>query len=340
MEKLGKKSTCSQVLNVFSGMKESTYDSFRYKTIIVTGANAGIGKVTAQYLAYYGATVVLACRSEKKANEAIEWIKKERAALSYGSVDEIAPRLKFLELDLSSLESVKKFVVDFEAMELPPLRALILNAGLSSNKGLKTKEGIDVHFGVNHLGHMLLTKLLLPTLKRNAGSVKSRVVVLASESHRGPFLTKEFDNKQVLMDTIVEPKNEVKVTGFANGMKLYANSKLCNVLFAQSLNEMEFDNGVVAVSLHPGTAIGTNFGASFGKAFGFFFKHVVGAFTKSVDQGSSTTLTCLFAPEDEVAGKYFSDCKAAKEGKFASGEAGKRNRDVLWELSEDLLAKY
>eukprot|EP00924_Labyrinthula_sp_SR-Ha-C_P002900 augustus_masked-scaffold_13-processed-gene-10.14-mRNA-1 protein AED:0.31 eAED:0.31 QI:0/-1/0/1/-1/1/1/0/112 len=111
------------------------------------------------------------------------------------AAEEISARLEFLELDLGSLQFVKQFANEFDALELPPLQAFILNAGLTTNKGLKTKEGIDVHFCVNHLGHMLLTKLLLPTLSANANVVKSRVVVVASESHEGPFFTKEFDNK-------------------------------------------------------------------------------------------------------------------------------------------------
>eukprot|EP00924_Labyrinthula_sp_SR-Ha-C_P002899 snap_masked-scaffold_13-processed-gene-10.37-mRNA-1 protein AED:0.27 eAED:0.27 QI:0/-1/0/1/-1/1/1/0/142 len=142
------------------------------------------------------------------------------------------------------------------------------------------------------------------------------------------------------MDTIVEPKEEVKVIGFSNGLKLYGNSKLCNVLFEQSLNEMEVDNGVVAVSLHPGTAIGANIAHNSGKVVGFLFKYFLGAFTKSVDQGSSKTLTCLFAPEKKIAGKYFSDCKDVKVGKYAFGEVGNKNRESFWDLSEELLAEY
>ena len=136
------------------------------KTFIVTGANTGIGRETALSLANRGAHVILACRSEEKTQPVLDTIRQRG-----GSAE-------FLHLDLASLASVRAAAAEFVRRE-HRLDCLVANAGIAGHQGT-TEEGFELAFGVNHLGHFLLTDLLLPTLKASA---PSRVVVVSSEAH-------------------------------------------------------------------------------------------------------------------------------------------------------------
>eukprot|EP00924_Labyrinthula_sp_SR-Ha-C_P002934 snap_masked-scaffold_13-processed-gene-11.9-mRNA-1 protein AED:0.26 eAED:0.27 QI:0/-1/0/1/-1/1/1/0/338 len=333
MNKVGKNSTCSEVLLAFSNDETSSFEAYKGKTIIITGANAGIGKPTAQYLAYYGATVVLACRSQKKAEKAITWIKNHPAAKNSENPDSLEDRLKFIELDLNSFDSIKAFVQTFLSSNLPPLVCLINNAGIFMTETNKTEQGFDARFGVNHLGHFLLTKLLLPKLREEAGEKKTRVINVSSKMHAGELYTDKLDDMQNLKHSLVFP--EGNVNGLVVSGKLYSSSKMCNVLFTQSLNEKEAENGVISVAIHPGV-VATDQGYNYNSCMGWFVKRIGPLFLKSPDQGASCTLTGVFAPEDEVAGKYLFDSQVKESGKLSLGVVGKRNREALWELSEEL----
>src|SRR5690554_2144421 len=131
------------------------------RIILITGASAGIGRVTAQQLADAGAHLFLACRSQEKTLRVIEEIKQ--SCREKGRPNE---QIEFLPLDLASLESVRACAAAFLARELP-LHVLINNAGLGGATGVST-EGFEMHFGVNYLGHFLLTLLLAERLKASA----------------------------------------------------------------------------------------------------------------------------------------------------------------------------
>ena len=194
---------------------------------VVTGSNTGIGLETARGLAARGFTVVLACRSTDKGEQA-------RQQVLDGEGD-LAARLLVMKLDLSSFDSVRAFVRELLARgELPPLRVLVLNAGLNvvgMSKDLRTAEGYDLTFGTNYLGHFLLVNLLLETLKRNG---PSRVVSLSSVTHR----TGRADYAR-----------QFHKSYHADG---YATSKLALTHLAFEIQRRYAADGVMGIAVNPG----------------------------------------------------------------------------------------
>jgi NAD(P)-dependent dehydrogenase (short-subunit alcohol dehydrogenase family) len=156
-------------------------DSQKGKTVIITGANSGIGFYTALGLAKLGATVIVAGRNKERIDDAIQAIEKETIT---GTV---SPGI----IDLSSLNSVRKFANEFN-MTYAKLDILINNAGVMMPPESKTKEGFELQFGVNFLGHFLLTDLLYNKLK---STQNSRVVTISSIAHRGASV--DFENLRV-----------------------------------------------------------------------------------------------------------------------------------------------
>ena len=192
------------------------------KVVIVTGANTGIGKATVLDLAKRGGKIYLACRSEEKGIAALNEIKEATGN----------ENLHFLALDLTSLDSVREFSKKFHELETR-LDILINNAGLLSPLE-RTKEGFEINMGVNHLGHFLLTNLLLDLLKVSA---PSRIVVVSSDLHRVGNIDKENFNSD---------------KSFAGSVRAYGNSKLANILFTRKLSKMLQGTGVTVNSLCPG----------------------------------------------------------------------------------------
>lgn len=188
----------------------------------MTGSNCGIGKFTALELAKRGAKVYLACRSKAKAAEAIDEI-----ILLSGNEN-----IHFLELNLGSLSSVREFSKKFHDLETR-LDVLVNNAGLMSPE-VRTEDGFEMNMGVNHLGHFLLTNLLLDLLKKSA---PSRVVVIASEAHRMGSINREDFNSE---------------KSFPGTWMGYCNSKLANVIFARELSKKLQGTGVIVNSCCPG----------------------------------------------------------------------------------------
>jgi NAD(P)-dependent dehydrogenase (short-subunit alcohol dehydrogenase family) len=199
------------------------------QVVIVTGANSGIGLVTAEQLAKQGAAVVLACRRLAQAEEAITDIRSRHPGA----------KVKALHLDLGSLESVRTFVGEFLATH-DRLDVLVNNAGVMNTGEGRTQDGFEIQLGVNHLGHFLLTELLLDILEKSA---PSRIVCLSSCYHDQAMGGKEgyidfddlhFDNRDY------------------DGWTAYAQAKLANLLHAKHLAKELQGTGVVPVSVHPG----------------------------------------------------------------------------------------
>ena len=193
------------------------------RTFLVTGGNTGIGRATAAGLAGRGGRVWIAARSRAKGEAAVAAIKAETGRDS----------VWFLPLDLADLESVRACAAAFLALG-EPLHVLVNNAGVGGARGL-TKQGFELTFGINHLGHFVLTDALLGCL---TASAPARVVTVASDAH---YSAKGIDFEAVRR----------RARGIT-GLREYAVSKLCNVLFTQELARRVAGTGVTAYALHPG----------------------------------------------------------------------------------------
>lgn len=198
------------------------------RTCIITGSNSGIGLVTAQQLVKQGAHVVMACRRADAAGTVAASIEKNNPA---GSVEVMA-------LDLGDLSSIHSFAEVF-LQSHDRLDALVNNAGVMNTPQGKTTDGFETQFGTNHLGHFLLTALLLDLLKKSA---PSRIVNLSSGYHD---IAMGREGK-IYFDDLHQ------TSGKYDGWKAYAQSKLANLLHSQQLAQRLEGTGVTAVSVHPG----------------------------------------------------------------------------------------
>jgi NAD(P)-dependent dehydrogenase (short-subunit alcohol dehydrogenase family) len=196
------------------------------RTAIVTGANSGLGLVTARELARAGASVVMACRNLDKGHAAIEQV---RAAVPNAQV-------QLEELDLASMESVRAFAERFKATH-DGLDLLINNAGVMAPPRRRTADGFELQFGTNHLGHFLLTTLLLPSME---GREDARVVTLSSTAHK---------IGRIAFDNLNGDRHYFR-------WRAYGQSKLANLLFALELDRRLRREGSTVKSLaaHPGYA--------------------------------------------------------------------------------------
>lgn len=192
---------------------------------LVTGANSGIGFETTLRLARRGRPVVMACRSRRRARGARRAIRAE-----IPSAD-----LEILELDLADLASVREAAAAFRE-DHDRLDVLVANAGLYRSDLRRTGAGFEETMAVCHLGHFLLTALLLEPLRRAGG----RVVAVSSDAHR----------RGELADRELEAV--FRGEGDFSGVQAYSDAKLANVLFARELARREADRGVAAASVHPG----------------------------------------------------------------------------------------
>ncbi|MEZ4410561.1 MAG: SDR family oxidoreductase [Polyangiales bacterium] len=198
------------------------------KTYVVTGGNSGIGLVTVETLAKQGATVVLACRRTAEGEREKARIE---AAGAKGKVEVAA-------LDLADLSSVRAFAESFSKSH-DALHGLVNNAGVMNTGQGRTRDGFETQLGTNHLGHYLLTELLIPALERGA---PSRVVILSSCYHD----VAQGREGHIDFDDLMFEKRPY------DGWRAYAQSKLANLLHARSLSERVKDKGITAVSVHPG----------------------------------------------------------------------------------------
>jgi NAD(P)-dependent dehydrogenase (short-subunit alcohol dehydrogenase family) len=196
------------------------------RVYIVTGANSGSGFATSKQLAEQGAHVIGACRRVNAGEEA------------FADLGTIRGSVEIMELDLASLTSVRRFAEAFLA-KYDRLDGLVNNAGVMAPPKGKTEDGFETQFGINHLGHFLLTELLLDTLKASA---PSRIVCVSSVAHAGM----RGQPAEIDFDDLHYDKREYNATN------AYAQSKLANVLHAVDLARRLEGTGVSAFSVHPG----------------------------------------------------------------------------------------
>ncbi|XP_045821031.1 short-chain dehydrogenase TIC 32, chloroplastic-like isoform X1 [Trifolium pratense] len=282
-------------------------------TAIITGASSGIGAETTRVLALRGVHVIMAVRNKVAANDIKEAILKEIPSA----------KIDVMELDLSSLESVKKFASEFKSSDLP-LNILINNAGVMACPFTLSKDNIELQFATNHLGHFLLTNLLLDTMKKTARESKNegRIVNVSSGAHQFAY------SEGIRFDKINDKSS------YSN-WRAYGQSKLANILHANELARQLKDDGenIIANSLHPG-AIVTNLYRYTSIIDGII--NVVGKLVmKNVQQGAATTCyVALHTQVKGIGGEYFVDSNIAKTSSQG------RNTDLakkLWDFSMDLI---
>ncbi|MEL6184928.1 MAG: SDR family oxidoreductase [Myxococcota bacterium] len=272
------------------------------KTVVVTGANSGIGEATARELARAGSRVALVCRSSEKGQGAVERIRGQ------------VPRAELdLHLcDLSSFRSVREVASSILAQH-PRLDVLVNNAGLYLPSRQLTEDGLEATVQINHFGPFLLTSLLAPRLIESG---PARIINVSSEAHRGARM--RFEDLQ----------SEKSYRGF----EVYGMSKLMNILHARALAKRLDPARVTANALHPGV-VATGFAQDEKSLFGTLLK-TFGFLLRSPSSGAKTTLHLVTHSDGaKVTGRYFSDEKEKRPTRAALDD---ESAERLWAESERL----
>lgn len=277
------------------------------KVVIVTGANSGIGYETALDLARRGAKVILACRDDRRGQAAAEDVIKKTGNKN----------VFYKNLDLASLDSIRKFAEDFKRTE-NKLDVLINNAGGIGYRKEKTADGILLGMQTNYFGPFLLTILLVPLLKK---AESGRIIMVSSVMHK--YGSIDFD-----------ALNEESRWRDIYGNEMYSCSKLCAILFSNELARRLKDTRITVNSVHPGF-VRTSIANNYDGITKIFLNFVYSALFRNPIEGAQTVIY-LAVSEDlgEVTGKYFADCKESKASKTAMDE---ELASQLWRYSEQLV---
>jgi NAD(P)-dependent dehydrogenase (short-subunit alcohol dehydrogenase family) len=268
------------------------------KTVLVTGANAGIGRATATELARMGARVLMACRSAERGAEAQAAVVAEVPGAS----------TELLIADLSSGEGVRALAAQ-TLQHTDRLDVLVNNAGVFTPSYIPTAGGLETQFAVNHLAPFLLTHLLRDLLVKSA---PARVVTVSSEAHK---------RGQIRWDDL---QGERKYSG----LQAYSQSKLANLLFNRELARRLGGTGVTANALHPGV-IGTRLLFT-----GFAPLRLLRPFLKTPERGARTSVFLASAPAVErLTGLYYIDLEPARPSPAARDDGAARR---LWRISAEL----
>jgi retinol dehydrogenase 14 len=274
------------------------------KTVLVTGATNGIGKVTALELARQGANVCLVARNKAKGEMVLEEIRK-----ATGNAN-----CELFIGDLSSMKDVRRVAQEFKAKH-DRLHALVNNAGGVFDTRQTTVDGLEYTFAFNHLAYFLLTNLLLDRLKASA---PSRVVNVSSAAQA---------NGKINFDDLM---GEKRYSGFG----AYSASKLANVMFTYALSRRLSGTGVTVNALHPGV-VGTGFGTNSKNPIWRGAIALFKVFTLSPEKGAETTVYLASSSEVEgVTGKYFDKKKAVPSSGLSMDEAA---QERLWAESAKLV---
>ena len=290
------------------------------KVILVTGGNNGLGKETVLQLSKHNpAHIFLGARSEAKALEAIDEIRKTVPN---------AAKITFLQLDLASFESVKKAASSFLAQS-SQLHLLINNAGIMATPPGTTAEGYEKQFGTNHMGHALLTNLLLPTLKMTAAATAPpqdvRVITLSSLSERWapPGETYSFDRLKTDLASISTTAR-------------YGISKIANVHYAAELARRHPE--IRSVSVHPGVVnTGLTSNLTIARPYLKPILPIIGFFVTPVAAGAKNQLWAATS-QDAKSGEFYHPVGVAGKGSKLSKD--EKLAKELWEWTDEELARY
>jgi NAD(P)-dependent dehydrogenase (short-subunit alcohol dehydrogenase family) len=268
------------------------------RTFMVTGGNTGIGRATVDELARRGGRVYLACRSPEKGRRAVADIV---AATGNEAV-------AFLPLDLADLASVRRCAEEFLALG-EPLHVLINNAGVAGSRGV-TRDGFELAFGVNHLGHFALTTALLGRL---ASSAPARVVTVASDAH--------YQARGVDFEAVRRP------TASVTGLPEYAVSKLCNVLFSAELARRAGGQGITTYALHPGVVA-----SDIWRRVPWPVRPLIKLRMISSEEGARTSIYCATSGSVAAAsGRFYDNSREREPSQVATPDLAR----ALWEHSQD-----
>ena len=273
------------------------------KLAIVTGANSGMGMATVEALSDEGAKVIMLCRSEKRGKEALQKLSENKDR-----------QIELMLCDLGDYASIRSFVSQVKEKN-KKLDVLVNNAGFISLDRQVTKEGLERQFGINHIGHFLLTTELVDVMDRG-----SRIVNVASGAHKTGKI--HFD--------------DINLTKGYNVIKGYSQSKLANVLFTRELARRLKDRGITVNCCHPG-AVATNIGIDRDTGFGKTITSLLKPFFQTPAEGARTA---IFLATDEsvkdITGEYFYRCRIANSSRRSKDmELAKR----LYEFSEQLVSR-
>jgi NAD(P)-dependent dehydrogenase (short-subunit alcohol dehydrogenase family) len=291
------------------------------KTVIVTGGNAGLGYETAKNIALSGPNyhVVLACRSASRGEAAAASMRAETGN----------PHIRTMQLDLASLESVRSFATAFSGEGLPPLHGIVCNAGISASGvagSPRTEDGFEMIFGVNHLGHFLLTNLLLPAMDDDG-----RIVFVTSDLHNPPA----FFPAKVRYDS-----GDAIAHGTA-GMTQYCISKLCNIYCTYEMARLimaDTNKHITVNAFNPGAMSDTGFAAPTGNALtrgavriiGGVMGALIGKQSTATESGA-TLASLITSPEfATTTGAYIDRGSVAKSSPLSHNGANARE---LWHAS-------
>ncbi len=271
------------------------------KTVVITGANSGLGAETARVLALRGAKIIALARTQ------------EKAALAASEL----PGAIGVACELSQPESVLACVKTIAELDLK-IDILICNAGIMALPALEQMHGMELQFLTNHVGHFLLVRGLLDILSDDA-----RVVMLSSLGHKLAKRGLELDNLSGEKDY--------------SSWRAYGRSKLANLLLAVHLADKFQGSNRTANAVHPGV-IRTNLGRHLHPVLNGLYALSGAVYAKAVEQGAATTCYVATQPAlKSVTGKYFSDCNLAKTSPFGRDSALAAQ---LWKVSEQIASEF
>lgn len=278
-------------------------DTMHDKICVVTGATSGLGLVTAQALARQGATLIVVGRDPERSAATVSRIQQETGNAAVES----------MLADLSTQGQVRQLATEIQR-RFSRLDVLVNNAGALFARRQLSQDGVEMTFALNHLAYFLLTNLLLEPLK---ASPTARIVNVSSEAHRGARL--DFADLQAERNY--------------GGYRVYARSKLANILFTYELARRLEGTGIVANALHPGF-VATNFGRNNRRFTAGLFRILQRAAAISPAEGAQTILYLASSPQVEgITGEYFVKQKAVRSSQVSYDRAA---AERLWQVSAEL----
>ncbi|XP_069115731.1 polyprenol dehydrogenase-like [Argopecten irradians] len=303
----------------------------RERIVIITGGNQGIGYHTAKWIAMMGATVILACRSEFKANKAIEDMnqefqaEKEKGTPGIAKYDNLS--VEFMKLDLASMKSVREFIDEFKAIG-KQLHVLICNAGINTVDKTITEDGNELLFQVNYLSHFLMAVSLLPVMKMSGPDC--RIVFLSSLWYKsGRFEIDTINAEKETRDTYESDH-------------YYQKSKLYLIMLMYKMNRILNPTDVTVTCVGPGI-VRTNMMEEFQDKATCLYKGVIGCInslgiSKSPEKGAWTSINAAVNPKfTGVRDVYYTDSKPETIKRHARIE---EDQETLWQFSLDRVKKH